>query len=492
MSIGRNEPCSCGSGQKYKHCCLATTELADARWHAWRQAEGVIDRIEAFAAETWGEPLIEEALETFWAGSPLPGSEQDAPVWGQLFRPWFSFHFIREPRRSRRAGTGRWPADALAREFVRHPGSRVSPIEHRFIDAACNAPFSFMAVEAVKPGRAIDLRDILTGESHHVLERTGSAALEPGLVVLTRVVSDGDIAVMSGLGPYPLAPAARGHIIDFREKFLGGGRSLDRAGLRAATLPIIWLYQRLVDRALNPAPPRLANTDGDPLEPTTLVFELRCTVQSALDRLKVLSLDRSDDYLLAESERSAGGDLTKVVFSWSKKGNKQHPDWTNTILGQLTLTPGELSVSVNSAKRARKIRALVEKHLGQDALFLRHTVESVEAMLDPQRRAAVLESMPGENDAFESSPEGQALLAEMHRKHWKAWLDMKIPALGNLSPRQAAATRLGRERLEALLVEFVWQAKHSPSNLLNPDVEWIRRQLGLDGLASPGSDRPQP
>lgn len=492
MTVGRNEPCPCGSGRKYKHCCLAATELTDARWLAWRRAEGVLDRIEAFAAETWGGPLIEEALATFWAGSPPPQSEQDALRWGQLFRPWFSFHFIPEPRRSRRDKTGRWPTDALAREFVRYPDSHVSPIEQRFIEAACDAPFSFMAVQAVEPGRSIDLQDILTGESHHVLERTGSADLEPGLVLLTRVVADGDIAVMSGLGPYPLVPAERGHIIDFREEFLGGGGSLDHARLRAVTLPILWLYQRLVDAALNPAPPRLVNTDGDPLAPTTLVFELRCTVQSALDRLKVLSLDRSDDYLLAESERSATGDLTKVVFAWSKKGNKQHREWTDTILGQLTLTPGELSVSVNSAKRARRIRGLVEKHLGQDALFLRHTVESVEAMLDPRRRAAALEARSADDEPFESSPEGQALMAEMHRKHWEAWLDTKIPALGNLSPRRAAATPLGRERLEALLADFAWRANRSQSNLLHPDVEWIRRQLGLGGPVIDASRQGQP
>jgi uncharacterized protein YecA (UPF0149 family) len=25
--IGRNDPCPCGSGKKYKHCCLKTAEI---------------------------------------------------------------------------------------------------------------------------------------------------------------------------------------------------------------------------------------------------------------------------------------------------------------------------------------------------------------------------------------------------------------------------------------------------------------------------------
>lgn len=30
MKVGRNDPCHCGSGQKYKKCCLAKDEAARA------------------------------------------------------------------------------------------------------------------------------------------------------------------------------------------------------------------------------------------------------------------------------------------------------------------------------------------------------------------------------------------------------------------------------------------------------------------------------
>ena len=32
VSIGRDDPCPCGSGRKFKHCCLAQRDLAEARW----------------------------------------------------------------------------------------------------------------------------------------------------------------------------------------------------------------------------------------------------------------------------------------------------------------------------------------------------------------------------------------------------------------------------------------------------------------------------
>ena len=30
--VGRNDPCPCGSGKKYKHCCLAKAEPPVQQW----------------------------------------------------------------------------------------------------------------------------------------------------------------------------------------------------------------------------------------------------------------------------------------------------------------------------------------------------------------------------------------------------------------------------------------------------------------------------
>jgi len=49
---GRNEPCHCGSGKKYKHCCLAKDEAkaAKARAKAAKQAAEQPAEAEAEAA----------------------------------------------------------------------------------------------------------------------------------------------------------------------------------------------------------------------------------------------------------------------------------------------------------------------------------------------------------------------------------------------------------------------------------------------------------
>ena len=78
----------------------------------------------------------------------------------------------------------------------------------------------------------------------------------------------------------------------------------------------------------------------------------------------------------------------------------------------------------------------------------------------------------------ERTPEIQALEAELMQRHWDAWIDTKVPALGNRTPRQAAKTAKGRERLEALLSDFA-RAAEQRSSTFQPDLADLRRRLGL-------------
>ncbi|MGE5245141.1 MAG: SEC-C metal-binding domain-containing protein [Betaproteobacteria bacterium] len=47
---GRNEPCHCGSGRKYKHCCLEKDEAEAAAARARAEAEAAARPHEAAAA----------------------------------------------------------------------------------------------------------------------------------------------------------------------------------------------------------------------------------------------------------------------------------------------------------------------------------------------------------------------------------------------------------------------------------------------------------
>jgi hypothetical protein len=66
--LGRNDLCSCGSGKKYKHCCLTNTVSADAFWsNVNSQNQELTKLLMAFAIERCA-PDLEDAWEDFHFG----------------------------------------------------------------------------------------------------------------------------------------------------------------------------------------------------------------------------------------------------------------------------------------------------------------------------------------------------------------------------------------------------------------------------------------
>jgi hypothetical protein len=64
--IKRNDPCPCGSGKKYKKCCMdktTTTKMIDFAWNRLRKTEGeVIDKhLLPYLKKSSKEKLIAEA-----------------------------------------------------------------------------------------------------------------------------------------------------------------------------------------------------------------------------------------------------------------------------------------------------------------------------------------------------------------------------------------------------------------------------------------------
>ena len=49
---GRNEPCPCGSGKKYKHCCARTKDRLSLATRAWFALIGLMLLIGAWLALT--------------------------------------------------------------------------------------------------------------------------------------------------------------------------------------------------------------------------------------------------------------------------------------------------------------------------------------------------------------------------------------------------------------------------------------------------------
>ena len=475
-TVGRNDPCLCGSGRKFKHCCLRIQDGEDSLRVRLRSAEGaLVPALFCYAAQEFGNEFFEEAWDEFFLWTDVPEDFEHSKEFGTTFDPFLVFDFV--PDAADDPLPDGWPTEPLALHFLHHEVESAPELHREFIEQACKSPASFFVVEAVFVGRALDIKDILTGRRFRVLEQSASRTLHVGDVLFTRVVTAGGGSIMIGACPWVIPASWHIPIIDMRERFRSK-RLLTRDELIDFGLEIRQTYHEIVDGLLHPTPPILQNTDGDLIELTTLTYELGVPVAEAVERLTPLATLRGDVHI-ADEVRDAAGTLTAAALTWIKAGNRKIKDWDNTTLGTLHFDGSRLVVEVNSARRRRRVEREIAKRLGSAATLVDTTVTDLTEALEQRRETRSL-APPHRSTPADSPPppELQALETELARKHWAAWLDTKVPALGNRTPRQAAKTASGRERLEALLADYSQKSVSGP-NAFEPDIATLKQKLGL-------------
>jgi hypothetical protein len=475
---GRNDPCACGSGRKYKHCCLKSSEASDFAWRQLRGAEGLVTVLLDLALD-FGRDFVEAALDEFFLWEGAPEDYLETQEFSSFFVPWFVYEFVDDPQDPDRVDGA--PDVSLAALYLRRHRDALSPVERVFLEAASTSPLSFYAVKRVVPGLEIALHDVLTGADVVVREKSASQIVDAGALLFTRVITVDGVSIMSGCAPLVIPPRWHHTVIDLRERFARGkGRLLTPDDVREIDIELRDLYFDIEDAVYNPPMPELRNTDGDPIAPTTLTYRLRCSPLSAFDRLKALAQPAGGDvtFLLDDAVMDEAGELRAVTVPWSKKGNRLHKDWDNTNLGTIKIEGDQLEIFVNSERRAKRIEREIAKRLGGDAALEHRSSESIEQLLAARKQDPRAEIARAEDEQLAQQPEVQAYMRQMTERHWDAWLDTRLPALGNRTPRQAARSADGRERLDALFAEFAWTTERSP-NAMNPDVQALRARLGL-------------
>jgi hypothetical protein len=128
---GRNDPCPCGSGRKFKHCCLGKAEAVDQVCVRLRRAEGhVVDALFPFALHQFGKAFFESAWLDFWLGEPPQNAKEfgDVPEFETMFVPWFVTRFVADPERETYGPTGRTCRSAYTGSRRRDLQSTPSPV----------------------------------------------------------------------------------------------------------------------------------------------------------------------------------------------------------------------------------------------------------------------------------------------------------------------------------------------------------------------------
>jgi hypothetical protein len=220
--LGRNEPCWCGSGRKYKKCHLGREELPLAERAGWLYAKAGQHAL----LTGWNDLLVEAGYQRCRYADDDPDALTAA-----LDDPLVLDAVLFE-------------GGAFA-EFLQMRGSLLPDDERLLAQQWLLVGRSLFEVEQVHRGQGVTVRDVRTGDTHEVRERAASRQLKPGQLVCARVVPAGDTMQFFG-GLEPVALHERDPLIDLLD-----------TGPDAVTM-VAHLSRRF-------APPALANTEGDPL-----------------------------------------------------------------------------------------------------------------------------------------------------------------------------------------------------------------------------------
>lgn len=451
--IGRNDPCPCGSGKKYKKCHLGEDEAREAgpgvHSLANRLDAGLIEGLRIFAKRRHGERWLAEAAELF-------GIQDQVEL--ALLVPWSFFHFEMDE--------GETVADA----FLRERGTTLGPEDREYLAAQQESWLSIWAVDEVVPGERVVMEDLLTGARRTVLERTASQSLVRHDVVMGRVVEFRGTSTLSGFFPRVLPTRAGKTVVaDLRKAFWKAKASLSAAGLRGeeATLVVIDRFRAMLDELDHRPLPRLTNTDGDPLLLTKDRFRY-----DPKNRDAVLAAFRGMDGADVDPQ-----DAGRVVFT--RPDDAKRPRGTYTVVGTATVSKDVVASETFSIRRADDLRRALE-----DACdgMLRHLSR------DHSDPAALLADAPDGTEkardaSAPSTPEKDELdriSRELRDRMNHEWLDLEVPALGGRTPREAARSPKWRKELILLLREAEQAEARTPPSL-RVDVSWMWAELGLEG-----------
>lgn len=482
---GRNDPCYCGSGKKYKKCCLgletssSMAEVTDFGWRKLRQIEGLVfdQHLIPYITQEMPDGIIKFAVSDCLPND-LPEALDRELLFTHFFLPWVLFNWFPNDD----SGLEQFdPERTLSQDYIRAHGEALNCQAKRFIDDMNQTYYSFYSVQQVQLNKSLLVKDILLGMTHTIKERQGTHQLKRGDVIFSRILTQDNQSIFVGMAPF-IIPASYHHdLIDYKAWLVdeNDDEPLTPNVLRYSfNVELLDYYFNVLKAAYDSPLPTLVNNDGELLQFSKTHFKLTATPEETLKRLLPLTFSDNEEEFLQNAKRTPSGDFECVEFPWLKKEGKKHSNCNNAVLGHISIEQGRLILETNSEERTKKGKNLIKKHLGGLISFQQTLIQSVEQKL--QSMPPPSDDDKNESEDLMALPEVQSQLQAIAKSHWESWFDTPIPALSDQTPRQAAKTENGRERLEALLLQYECNDTEKGDHPFKADINYLKSELELD------------
>lgn len=374
-------------------------------------------------------------------------------------------------------------------DYLKRRGWREAPYVKRYLRALVDSEVRLWEVVEVKPGQWLDVRPYGSrAQPLRVRERSGSRSLARWDCVAARVLTLDDSHQFSG-GVLPFSPEQARQVYTLWQTLIGRASETFKDQAREEFEDVDWeslpegRLEALTEADASPylaellfaawagetyfsfsePLPQLVNTEGESLMWSQVRFDLETrdtqAVRERLNSAPELNFEEADEGWVWLDDDASGMDGS---------GAK--------VLGLFTLEGNQLLAQVNSLERVDRAADYLKTLLG-DWLGEIESVNHGADILDEQS--------PEESDLnpADLSPVPPAeLVTSVLDEHYRTTLDQPVPALGDLTPREAARQADQRERLIAWLKELESSTARA-LDMAYYDFTWMWRELGVDRLS---------
>ncbi len=447
--IGRNDPCPCGSGKKFKKCCAQSGNDTGNKsdYERMRDASAsVVSALVDYADAIFPKDAMYDAAEEFGLGI-ITNDEVQEGIFNQLFVPWYVFLY--EPEGNLNM--------TIAEKFLKERGSTLDELSSDYIEAARKTPLCYWQVIDVLPGRGSTVCNMVTQERTFIPDVSASNALQKWDILLGQVVSVGDLTNFMAISPYPLPPDGYRLSVDvLLESINAKARPYEE--LREYDYEFIDHYVMCMHDALNPTMPKLVNKDGDKFMFVKSVYSFK-----PADKASIASRLNGMRNIFQESDKCDS------IFIWVVK---------DTLKAHISLKDGLMEIECNSRRRDKTIRKRIEKDVASLVLYK----ETEEREVRPGEAGAgmpELDEDSGRMDFDSLSPEDRQGITDMMEQQHMKWADESVPMLGNKTPRATVKTAAGKRRVAAMINDFEHRHSRDPDPQFRFDFNKLRADLGI-------------
>jgi len=276
--VGRNDPCLCGSGKKYKKCCLTNplNEVSTAGDFVWRKIRKIDDALNAKILKYFSSQY-QDLMDAAWAefhvfNDARPEMDMKSPVFICTFLPWLLYNWV--------------PDDAdvnintdlsvpVAEAYLCLYNHSLSRSEKDFIVENLKSHYSYYEILSIAKGKSLRVKDILRNREFTIHEKSGSESATLGYVLMARVVTMPECNVFCGTCPFHLPAKFTIDAVRMKQYYRNGDWTDE--DLHSCDFEIRKLFLQVLAAYENPKMSKITNTDGENLLPSKLFFDLHCS-----------------------------------------------------------------------------------------------------------------------------------------------------------------------------------------------------------------------